>query len=322
MIPRDPPRGPDETPLTLGSALTVAGIAAAVLSVESLTHLAELAVYPGHSAWLLPISSDALAVSAWWAHRYRRDPVAGWIGLVVTGVSMLANAVSHLVIWGSIAMNAGIVAACAVTPPACVATCIYLARPRGRHAAAAESVAPAVDAAPADETPATEPGETEGFGLGGDPEFDWAPALLEPEPTAEPEPVMAPVVPLRDPGHAYPPLALARPAIDVEPEPLAADPGEDEDEPAVEEECAVPTPPAEPEPAVSFAGGDPECRRQLEAARSTDDRVALVLDWARRDGVKAIVPLREAYGCSWNVAKVASNTLRDERAPEMAGVSS
>jgi hypothetical protein len=258
-----------------GLTLAAAGVAAAILSVEALSSLAREAGFAHWSAWLLPVAVDALAVAAWWFHR-QRDRIAGWVALMVTVISMAGNAASHLIAEGIWQINAWIIAACAITPPASVAACVWLQRQRGRHVSVPEEYRP-------------EPVAPESASV--------SEVIHEDEPDATP--VDAPV--------AAEPVTVAE-SVAPEPEPAGRDfPDELEREPAaVELPClalvaALPV----PSPVAPVA-------ETVTIDRET--RLARVREMAEEKGVTSIRAIRTATDCSWDDAKAVAKMLA-ERVP-------
>jgi len=79
----------------VAAGIAVTGTAAAVASFVFLTGLARATGWPPWSAWLLPLTVDALAATALRLYLTCRDRFAGHTAVAAIAASMLGNAASH-----------------------------------------------------------------------------------------------------------------------------------------------------------------------------------------------------------------------------------
>lgn len=150
--------------------LIVLAPAAAVASATALASLARATSWPGWSSWLLPISIDVLAAFAVLEWASPRTPAlarsyARALALAALGVSVLGNAVSHLVSAGLVRPGWVLVVLVGALPPAALGTAVHLAvlasspvpsRRAGRRPAAESVSAQPVQAEPARVDPPAE----------------------------------------------------------------------------------------------------------------------------------------------------------------------
>jgi hypothetical protein len=280
-----PHEGPTVRPH--GSAFTMAlGVSAAATVVGSLLFQADYAQrygWPGPSAYLFPLSVDALGVAAWLAANAR----AGWgpklCGALAVLVSMVANTAGHALSgdglsWGVFLSGAW--------PPVAMALVVYLwfqATP-----------APAAWAEVADPTPTPVPAAPPAAVTG---PLDAAPGSAQASGSAAPtsEPVS------RDAGSGTPDVVGAADSPEpVEPTPAAV---------ALTEAALAPTARSSP---YGTASRD-EC---LAAAKSLGD-VELVRHARDHRIPTTVLGLREAYAVSHSRAR-ALNQLAKPPAPSAA----
>jgi hypothetical protein len=122
----------------------VAGTAAVVASFVFLVDLARATGWPGWTAYLLPLSLDALAAAAWRIYvTCGRDRFALWCGIGTTGATLAGNAVSHLIGTGHVAPGWLLVATVGAVPAMSLALVIHLTAPPRLLDAGAASPSPA-----------------------------------------------------------------------------------------------------------------------------------------------------------------------------------
>lgn len=128
--------------------LAVCALSAGVASFVFLADLARVTGWPGHTAYLLPLTVDALAVSAWrsWATQ-RGGSFALVCGVVATIASVVGNAISHVYATGRAQPGTAAVTIVAGIPAVAVALVVHMSRPTGHLdpvAVAAPTPTPAV----------------------------------------------------------------------------------------------------------------------------------------------------------------------------------
>ncbi|WP_020577336.1 hypothetical protein [Actinopolymorpha alba] len=112
--------------------LLVLAPAAAVASATALASLARATAWAGWSSWLLPVSLDVLAAFAVfeWASKSTPDVARAYarvLAVAALGVSVLGNAVSHLVSAGIVRPGWLLVVLVGAIPPAALGTAVHLA---------------------------------------------------------------------------------------------------------------------------------------------------------------------------------------------------
>ena len=112
--------------------LIVLAPAAAVASATALASLARATSWPGWSSWLLPISIDVLAAFAVLEWASPKSPTvarsyARALALAALAVSVLGNAVSHLVSAGLVRPGWVLIVLVGAIPPAALGTAVHLA---------------------------------------------------------------------------------------------------------------------------------------------------------------------------------------------------
>lgn len=154
----------------IAASLAVLIPAAYVSSFIFLTRLAVACGWPWWTAWLLPLTVDALATAAWRIYwTTGRDRLALTAALLATVAGVVGNAAAHLYATGQAAPGWLAVALVASTPPIAIGLVVIMdaRRPRLEQPAPADRLEPVEVAEPAATIVDTPPGSLvrEGPGL-------------------------------------------------------------------------------------------------------------------------------------------------------------
>lgn len=111
--------------------LTVVCVAAVVASFSTLASLAEFTGWGAWASWLLPLSLDALGMTACLVWLDPSAPkksrrYAAWMTWVAAGMSVLGNGAGHLASTGHLAQGLLLVVLVGSVPPAALAVTVHL----------------------------------------------------------------------------------------------------------------------------------------------------------------------------------------------------
>ena len=115
----------------LGLGLTVVTVAAVVASFSTLASLAVFTGWGQRSSWLLPLSLDALGMTACLVWLDPTAPKAAqtraaWMTWVAAGLSVLGNGAGHLAATGHLAQGLLLVVLVGSVPPAALTVTVHL----------------------------------------------------------------------------------------------------------------------------------------------------------------------------------------------------